>query len=125
MPVNNLFKPNDPASIALNAQSAVGAGTPIQVAETLNTTFSIGYDGAVASGVVVIEWFPVSDYAGLWHQIASVNVATITSDGTIASQTFASPPGYVRPRISTVIGGGTVTVRLNAQLDDTVVRGQL
>jgi hypothetical protein len=67
--------------------------------------------GTPATGVVTWEEAATPDYAGVWAQIATQTTATATQavvthvDGAFA---------WVRSRITTVIGGGTVTTALVA-----------
>lgn len=70
----------------------------------------ISWSTGVTSGVVEIECADASTYAGTWAPIA-----TVTFAGTAPKQDYVYSPGRpkaIRHRISTVIGGGTVTTRL-------------
>jgi len=70
----------------------------------------IKWGTGVVSGVVEVECADDADYAGTWAPMA-----TVTFSGTAPKQDYVYTPGQpraIRHRISTVVGGGTVTTRL-------------
>jgi hypothetical protein len=70
----------------------------------------VSWSAGVVSGVVEIECADDADYAGTWAPMA-----TVTFSGSAPKQDYVYTPGRpraIRHRISTVIGGGTVTTRL-------------
>lgn len=89
------------------------------VDETLGTEMPMhGYDRAgwsvvtsagVSSGVVEIEWAQTSGYSGTWANIDSITLAAASTQYGSSQDIIG---GFVRARISTVVGGGTVTVVL-------------
>lgn len=85
-------------------------------------TFVIESYGVTSSGVITIEeasWgIADNDYSGSWSAITTVNASDVnTGSATGTAQKFvhvsSTANAYVRPRISTAIGGGgTITVYL-------------
>ena len=91
--------------------------------DTTHTALSTqGYDSitmmmvagaGVASGAVIVEGAPSRDYAGTWAQVlapVTVPAASAASYSRVVGPS-AFPP-WVRARISTVVGGGTIDVLL-------------
>lgn len=85
-------------------------------------TFVVESLGVTSSGVVTFEeasWgLADNDYAGTWSAITTVNASDVnTGSATGTAQKFvhisSTANAYLRPRISTAIGGGgTITVYL-------------
>lgn len=75
--------------------------------------------GVTSSGVVTLEeadWNPATDlpFSGTWSPITTVNASDVDGGLQKAIHLPEGAYGFVRPRISTVIGGGgsvTVVVR--------------
>ena len=70
-------------------------------------------NGVTSSGVITVEESPTSDLAGTWASIGTINASGGSGGAAAALGLTVRAYGYVRARISTVIGGGgTVTVYL-------------
>lgn len=110
------FRPNDAASISLNAATA-GTGTAIAFNDSRQVNWLVEGAGTLSSGTVIIESAHDAAYAGVWNELDSIDMTTL-SGGALYGNTFpAVSGGFVRARISSNIGGGgTVTVRLNGLL---------
>lgn len=100
--------------IMLNAQSvdetAVAYEPEIGASPQQGFYHHISWGTGVVSGVVEVECADDSSYAGTWAPMA-----TITFAGSAPKQDYVFSPGRpraIRHRISTVIGGGTVSTRL-------------
>lgn len=111
------FRPYNTDNVTLNAASVDETkGTPISFHDCRQIDWLVKTSAGVATGVVELESADASDYSGNWNNIDSIDVATIGA-GAEYGNSFPCPPGsWVRARISTVIGGGTVTVYLNGLL---------
>lgn len=62
--------------------------------------------GVTSSGVVTIEEADDENYAGTWSEITTVNASDVTGGAEVAVHLEVGAYGWVRVRISTVIGGG-------------------
>lgn len=95
----------------LEAQSALNTThTPVFAAHcSVVRAFVLGSAGVV-SGAVTLEGSPTKDFAGTWVSITGAVTAVADTVVQIIGVNAAYP--YVRARISTVIGGGTVTVMI-------------
>ena len=111
------FQPNSPASISLNAATAVAAGSAIAFNDCRQVNWLVEGAGTISSGTVIIESAHASDYSGTWNELDSVDASTL-SGGKLYGNTFPHVPGgFVRARVSVEIaGGGNITVRLNGLL---------
>ncbi len=69
---------------------------------------SITSGAGVASGAVTVESAPAPDYAGTWSPITSAINAPAAS--SVIEYNFSGIFNALRARISTVIGGGTISV---------------
>jgi len=91
------------------------SSTAIDVLDASSLTLLVESSTGTASGVVTLEGARTSDYSGAWASITTVttNAASTTFISTVdIGDTASVPVPYVRARISTVIGGGTVDVYL-------------
>lgn len=70
--------------------------------------YIIGSAG-VASGAVQAESSDIYNYAGTWAQIGGGPITVIAD--TILQLDFIGLYSFIRVRVSTAIGGGTVTVK--------------
>ena len=70
--------------------------------------FNIKTSAGVASGAITLESANVADYSGIWNPITTaITVPAASSESEfLISGLFSA----IRARISTVIGGGTVSV---------------
>jgi hypothetical protein len=107
------FYPGDSASISLSAVTT-GTGTAIAFNDCRQVNWIITGDGTISGGTVKIECAHANDYSGAWHELDSVDAATLTG-GAAYGNTFPMPPGgFVRARVSSnITGGGSITARLN------------
>ncbi len=98
--------------LLLTAATALGAGDPIDLNNhSREIAFYITGDGAVSGGVVTLETSDDPTYTGTWAIIGSPVTVTANAKQIVqATGCFR----YVRARVSTIIVGGTVTVRLAA-----------
>ena len=81
-------------------------------------TLIVEAGAGVSSGVVKLEGAPTSDYAGTWVEMASltINVASKIFSATVdVGDANGLPMPYVRARIETVIGGGTIDAYIITQ----------
>jgi len=88
--------------------SATAAGTVIDIGDwgaAYTTVYIVGSAG-IASGAVTVEAAHASDYAGTWAPLAVVTAVA----SSVVTATTAGAYRYIRARISTTIGSGTVTV---------------
>lgn len=108
------FSPGDPASISLNAVTAVGAGRAIPFNDTSQVNWLVQGTGTINSGTVVIESAHAYDYSGTWKELDSIDASTL-SGGKLDGNTFpVVPGGFCRARVSVEIaGGGNITAYLN------------
>jgi hypothetical protein len=72
----------------------------------------IVFSNGAATGDVIIESAHDPNYLGTWHALTAAPV-TASSNTAKGGNADFPPGGYVRARIGTLIGGGTVTVYLN------------
>jgi hypothetical protein len=107
------FSPGDSASISLNL-ATTGTGIAIAFNDSRQVNWLVEGAGTIGSGTVVIESAHANDYSGTWNELDTVDASTL-SGGKLYGNTFPHVPGgFVRARISSnIVGGGTVTVRLN------------
>lgn len=100
------------------ADETIGIALDARGAEHI--TFTVQGNGTTSSGVVTIEeavYDPLKDpvFTGTWSTITTVNASDVTGGQQKAVHLATGTYGFVRPRISTVIGGtGTVSVFINA-----------
>lgn len=91
------------------------SSTAVDVLDASSLTLLVESSSGTSSGVVTLEGARISDYSGTWASLATVttNAASTTFISTVdIGDTASVPVPYVRARISTVIGGGTVDVYL-------------
>jgi hypothetical protein len=96
------------------------ASTAIDVLDATGITLLVEAGTGVSSGVVTLEGAASADYAGTWASITTVttNAASKTFIATTdIGDTASIPVPYVRARISTVIGGGTIDIYLIVRRD--------
>jgi hypothetical protein len=94
--------------------------TAIDVLDATAITLLVETSAGVSSGVVTLEGAATSDYSGTWASIttATTNAASKAFVATVdIGDTASIPVPYVRTRISTVIGGGTIDVYLIVRRD--------
>ena len=101
----------------LDATTDETLGTPFDASQTPYVTAYVIGTGTTSSGVVTFEEADWSDtetpYAGTWSSIGTVNASDVTGGAQKASHFAAAAYRYIRPRITTAIGGGgSVTVVL-------------
>lgn len=105
----------------LNDSSTVNTtSTAIDVLDATGITLLVEASAGVSSGVVTLEGAASEDYAGTWASIttATTNAASKAFIATTdIGDTASIPVPYVRARISTVIGGGTIDVYLIVRRD--------
>lgn len=92
---------------------------PVDCSLFANVVVYISGSGTVSSGVVTIEEADYADnavaYTGTWSEITTVNASDVTGGAQKAVHLSVGAYGWVRTRISTVIGGGgSVTTVLRA-----------
>lgn len=81
--------------------------TAIDCSGASSLVFYLTGVGTTSSGVVTYEESDSGTYGGTWSEIAAVNASDVTGGKTKATHTTAPQSfGWVRARISTVIGGG-------------------
>ena len=91
------------------------SSTAVDVLDASSLTLLVESSAGTASGVVTLEGARTSTYSGTWASIttATTNAASATFVSTVdIGDTSSVPVPYVRARISTVIGSGTVDVYL-------------
>ena len=90
---------------------ATGTGTEIPVTSFDRVGWSVVTSAGVSAGVVAFEWAQTSGYAGTWANIESITAAAASTAymGTVSDVVA----GFVRPRITTNITGGTVIVTVS------------
>jgi hypothetical protein len=105
----------------LNDSSTVETtSTAVDVLDATGITLLVEAGEGVSSGVVTLEGAATSDYSGTWASIttATTNAASKTFIATTdMGDTASIPVPYVRARVSTVIGGGTIDVYLIVRRD--------
>lgn len=110
----------------INAATASGTlGVPVKSPGYSLLTFVVQGDGVTSSGVITFEeasWgASATDYTGTWSVITTVNASDVnTGSSSGSAQKFvhisATAGAYVRPRITTIVGGGgTISVFCHAQ----------
>jgi hypothetical protein len=104
------FRPNDPAGRVLNAVTT-GTSSAVPFNDCRSVNWVIDGSAGVASGAVVIESSNDPNYAGTWMVVAGPT--TVVASAQLGAKADFVPGGFVRARVSTTIGGGTVTVWLN------------
>lgn len=96
----------------ISAQSAAGTTGYVPLpSKAENIVVYIESSAGVSSGAVTIEEAAYADYPGTWDAIGSAINAPSAST-VVATHIAIGAYGAIRVRISTVIGGGTVTVRV-------------
>lgn len=111
------FRPYNTDRFSLNAV-ATGTGTAISFHDCRQVSWEVRVNGTASSGgPVIIETNEIAqDYAGVWHELDSVDPTTLTGDD-VYHNTYPGPVGWVRGRLSTpVVGGAVVSVPLNGLL---------
>lgn len=107
----------------LTAQAAAQASLPVDVRSYPKLTFYVTGTGTTSSGAISFEeadWDPFDSaqlFSGGWSLIGTALAASTLVAGAQTAVHLPAPAayGFVRARISTVIGGGgTVTVALRA-----------
>lgn len=96
-------------------------GRPFDASGYPYLTFWIKGSGTTSSGVITLEeadYDPQTEtnqvYSGTWSSITTVNASDVTGGAQKAVHVTANSR-WVRPRISTVIGGGgSITVVITA-----------
>lgn len=106
-----------PGSDATKSLDAVASGTGKVFAfnDCRQVSWGIRVNGTASSGgPVVIETNDIApDYAGVWHELDSVDPVTLTGDDAYHS-TYPGPVAWIRGRLATaVVGGAVVTVVFN------------
>jgi hypothetical protein len=103
--------------LSLDAKSADETfGVAFNAQQSPYVTFYITGNGTTSSGVVTIEeadWNVAKDtpFSGTWSEITTVNASDVSGGVQKAIHLPVANYHFVRPRISTVIGGGgTVSV---------------
>lgn len=92
--------------------------TAVDVLDATAITLLVEGGAGVSSGVVTLEGARTSDYSGAWASITTATAAASTVIATVdVGDTASIPVPYVRARISTAIGGGTVDVYLIVRRD--------
>lgn len=90
--------------LALNTSS-----DEIDCLDAESITLSVRGNTGVSSGVVSLEQSPVSGDTGTWKSLGTLTINAANTWFTLTIPLGAnpgSPFGYVRARISTIIGGG-------------------
>ncbi len=90
-------------------------GTPFDATQCPHVTVWVKGTGTTSSGVVTIEEADYSEtdpvYSGTWSSLTTVNASDVTAGKQLAVHLAVADYRFIRPRISTVIGGGgSVTV---------------
>jgi hypothetical protein len=101
----------------LNDEAAANTtSTAVDVLDSDELMLVVESSTGVASGVVTLEGAMTSDYAGTWASLgtATTNAASKTFLNCVVSTNGATglPVPFVRARISTIIGSGTVDAYL-------------
>lgn len=92
---------------ALSADDAVSdVMGPVEVGNVNELTLYVVFSSGVASGVIQFEEAHDKNYAGVWAAIGS---AVNSADGAVKTVKATGVSAAVRARITTVIGGGTVS----------------
>ncbi len=93
-----------------NAQSDVGGGIVIAIPSSFHHhTIIIASGAGVASGAIQPETATANDYSGTWAPVGGGPI-TVPAASTELEYSFEGVFQFLRARISTIIGGGTVTV---------------
>lgn len=95
----------------LVAQSALNTThPPVFAAHCTALRMLVVGSAGVATGAVTCEASPTKDFTGTWLPIPGA--VTAVADTVVQTVAVNAAYPYVRARISTVIGGGTVTVMI-------------
>lgn len=95
--------------VTLQSAATSGNGTAIGVPDSFkHHNIIIKGSAGIASGAIQIETADAGDYSGTWAPIGGGPITVIAS--TEISYAFEGVYKFLRARISTAIGGGTVTV---------------
>ena len=89
---------------------------PVDCRGRTHVTVYLSGAGTTSSGVISIEesmpagtpggQVPAQSYSGTWSLISAVNASTVTGGAMAAQHLTISSYGWIRVRITTVIGGG-------------------
>lgn len=79
---------------------------PVEVSNVNELTLYVVFSAGVASGAVQFEEAHAADYTGVWAPISS---AVSAADGAVKTVKATGVSNFVRARISTAIGSGTVS----------------
>lgn len=91
------------------AGSTTGNGTVLAIPDSFNRhTITIKGSAGIASGAVQVEAADVYNYSGTWAPIGGGPVSAVASASL--QVTFNGLYRFIRARISTNIGGGTIGV---------------
>ena len=108
--------------VSIDAQLADETlGIPLDAKGAQHVTLYLIGNGTTSSGVITIEeadWDiqKTPEFKGTWSSISTVNASDVTGGVQKAVHLTAAAYSWVRPRISTVIGGGgTITATFVAQ----------
>lgn len=95
--------------VTLQDALTTGNGREIAIPDSFkNHTITITGSAGVASGAIQIEASDEAGYAGTWAQVGGGPVTVIASAKQVLN--FTGVYRFLRTRISTTIGSGTVTV---------------
>lgn len=107
-----VFSPMRGVPVTLQAAASVDetAGLVLAIPASFvhHKIYIIGGTG-VSSGAVQAESANTSDYAGTWAQIGGGPISVVAD--TVLQLDFIGVYNFIRCRVSTTIGGGTVTVK--------------
>lgn len=110
------FSPTDSASVSLSGVTS-GTGTVKAFNDCRQVNWIVEGAGTIDGGVVKIECAASQDYSGAWHELDSIDAATLTGGAAYGNTFPMVPGGFVRGRISSnITGGGNITVKLNGLL---------
>lgn len=95
-----------------SATAAAASSDEIDARNAEQIALQVVAGSGVSSGVVKLEGSPTSAYAGTWLDLGSLTIngaSKIFGVSLGIGATTGLPIKYVRARISTLIGGGTIT----------------
>lgn len=78
----------------------------IDTLDNNSVTLVVETGAGVSSGVVKLEGAMASDYAGTWVELGSIT--TNAASAMFKASVLEHPLPYMRARVETVIGGGTL-----------------
>jgi len=110
----NKYRVGSTDAQSLDGAIAVATGSVKALNDCRQVWWIVTGNGTISSGTVVIESSNELDFAGLWNELDSVDLTTLTGGEKYWNSAPTSGGGFVRARISEeVAGGGDCDVEIN------------